>query len=320
MGYYALGIFAKIGHVNDYRAARKRYHAIRNHIIRIQACVRRRQAKKLLIALRAEARSASHLKEVSYKLENKVVELTQSLTQQKEEKAALRSQVTQLQAQVQSWMEKYEKLEKKAKQVEAGLGESSRSAQAELELLKQTHEALKKDYQESLAKIESQEKEIAKLNKEVTSLRQRSAASPPLTVATNGKPGTDSDIAELKNQIAALKAQLSQSLKNPPRRQNSLHAYARNLSPVRSPGGGNRRAVSPDGGTSPRGRSPTGANATSFRRNSIAESTNNKQETQANGGMVYAEPEQIRPMSIDNVKALREAETNGNPEEAVRTS
>ncbi|KAI9488412.1 P-loop containing nucleoside triphosphate hydrolase protein [Zychaea mexicana] len=280
---------------------RKRYLAQRDHIIAVQTCVRRRQARKMLASLRQEARSATHLKEVSYKLENKVVELTQNLTQQKDEKKALQKQATQLENEIQSWKDKHGKLEAKMQRLAHG----SSTAQEELEALRSAHTTLQQEHEETVAKVAEQDKEIARLSAEVTRLRQQ----PPLKVSTQPTP-KDEDVAELKNQIAALKAQLAQSLKNGgPRRQASLNAYGRNLSPSRmsptTPGGGNsRRGISPER-VSPRGRSPTGANMAPFRRNSLTESK----------PIVYAEPDQIRPMSIDHIESLRDV--NGNPEEAI---
>ena len=58
-------------------------------IIFIQSCVRRRLARKELKALKAEARAVSKFKEISYKLENKVVELTQNLQARTAEKKEL---------------------------------------------------------------------------------------------------------------------------------------------------------------------------------------------------------------------------------------
>ncbi|KAI8137073.1 P-loop containing nucleoside triphosphate hydrolase protein [Fennellomyces sp. T-0311] len=279
---------------------RKKYLAQREHVISIQTCVRRRQARQKLISLRQEARSATRLKEVSYKLENKVVELTQNLTQEKGEKKALQVQAAQLEIQVQSWQEKYQKLESKLQTLQSG----SSDTQEELESLRATHVSLQGEHEQVKSKVEEQDKEIARLNAEVTRLRQQ----PPLKVSTQPVVQKDEDVAELKQQIAALKVQLSQSLKNGPRRQASLNTFGRNLSPSRmspsptTPGG--RRGISPDN-ISPRGRSPTGANMAPFRRNSLTESK----------PIVYAEPDQIRPMSIDHIDTLRDV--NGNPEEAI---
>ena len=81
--------------------ARKKYQATRQYIIQVQTCIRRRQARRQLIVLRAEARSVSHLKEASYKLESRVVDLIQNLTQQREEKSRLKLKAVELENHLQ---------------------------------------------------------------------------------------------------------------------------------------------------------------------------------------------------------------------------
>lgn len=286
---------------------RKKFNAQRNHIVRIQACVRRRLARKALGELRVEARSATHLKEVSYKLENTVVDLTQNLTKAKEEREALRQTATQLESQIKMWEERYEKLERKSRQASSSLEEQHRSTSQELETLRQTHTALQSEHEQVVARMSSQTEELEQLRLEVTELRNNSVAHSNAAARKDNE-----DVSELKNQIAALKAQLSQSLKNPPpRRQASLNAYSRNLSPIRTTNM-NRRGVSPER-MSPHGRSPTGSNMAQYRRNSITERS--PVDAVSTSKVMYTEPEQMRPMSIDHVETMRDI---GNPEEAVR--
>ncbi|KAI7867641.1 P-loop containing nucleoside triphosphate hydrolase protein [Spinellus fusiger] len=292
---------------------RKRYMAQRNHIVRVQTAIRRLRAKKILAGYRSEARSASHLKEVSYKLENKVVELTQTLTQHRDEKNQLQTKTTQLETQIQSWIQKYNKLDQKAKELELSMASAS-GVQTELTRWKEQHESLQLDHQTSLEKISKLDKEISRLSaenvkqkEEMTILKQQQRRTSTHSVA----PAVDdSDVAELKSQIIALKAQLSQSLKRQPSRQTSTSTFARNLSPSRNDNP--RRGISPEM-VSPRGRSPTGSHMSSFRRNSIGEPL--RQESSAK--VVYAEPESMRPMSIDHVNTLKNKEMNSNPDEAI---
>ncbi|KAI7877860.1 hypothetical protein K492DRAFT_231486 [Lichtheimia hyalospora FSU 10163] len=287
-------------------SARKRYQSQRDHIVAVQARIRRRQARKVLGVLRSEARSATHLKEVSYKLENKVVELTQSVTQQREEKKAIQAQ---LESQLQSWIDKYEKMEKRVRQLEQDLQNSKATEEA----LQHSHESLQQDYNTLLAKSGEHEKENNRLNAEIAKLREQSKQQPPLRVSTtptNGRTTSsssaqrveeDANITELKSQIAALKAQLKNNI-NGPRRQPSVNNLNnRNLSPaaqqMSSPTANGRRAVSPDGMRA------------SSRRSSRAEQQ---------GTITYANREQMRPMSIDHSDTLRELDVGNNPEEAMR--
>jgi myosin-5 len=68
----------------------------------IQCLYRKKKAKRILLALRAEARSLNHIKEVKYKLENKVVELTQQVQGFKELVKSLREENKILQEKLDS--------------------------------------------------------------------------------------------------------------------------------------------------------------------------------------------------------------------------
>lgn len=243
-----------------------------------------------------------------------MVELTQSVTQQKEEKKAMQAQ---LESQLQSWIDKYEKMEKRVRQLEQDL-QNSKAAE---EALQHSHESLQQDYNTLLAKSGEHEKENSRLNAEITKLREQSQQQqqqqPPLRVSTtptNGRTTSsgsaqrveeDANINELKSQIAALKAQLKNNI-NGPRRQPSVNNLGnRNLSPAAqqmSPTANGRRAVSPDR------MNNNGRARSSSRRSSRAEQQ---------GTVTYANREQMRPMSIDHSDTLRELDVGNNPEEAV---
>ncbi|KAI9303935.1 P-loop containing nucleoside triphosphate hydrolase protein [Cunninghamella echinulata] len=302
-------------------AVRKKVHGERIFVTKIQTCIRRRYAIKQLQSLRLEAKSASHLQEVSYKLESKVVELTQSITQHKSEKEQLKVKVTQLESQANVWKEKYEKTEVKLKALETTLAQSSET-KVELEKLQIEYNELQTNYQTSKDDIKQRDDVIEKLNKdlekhknEITQLKSR-----PARIQTDSS--NNADVIELKNQIAALKTQLSQSLKQP-KRQPSLNSvnspYPRNLSPSRNPGAG--RGLSPERG----GRSPNSPSGYQRLPSPLANRNgggilHEEPESMKNisNKIVYAEPEQMRPMSLDH-SHLRVVKEEGNPEEAVRT-
>jgi myosin-5 len=183
--------------------ARKRYQAIRSYIIRIQTCVRRRHARRQLVVLRAEARSVSHLKEASYKLESRVVDLIDNLTQQREEKSRLKLKAIELENQVRSWIQKYDKLDQKAKDLEGVVGKPL-SEKDNWTALRTQRDTLQAEYVNSLSKIKSQDKELMRLKEEL--LHQRDDVSRLRVASRNNKKPSESDISELKNQISALKA------------------------------------------------------------------------------------------------------------------
>lgn len=301
---------------------RKEFLAKRNYMIQLQTCIRRRLARKQLLGLKHDAKSANHFKEVSYKLESKVVELTQSVTQYKDEKDQLRLKANELEMQVKSWSDRYEKLDSKAKSLEKDLEKPS-DLELQLEALQTERNGLQTEYRNSLDRIKKQDLEISRLTEdlarqkeEIIKLKQsnnqqlmRSPVSPGGAFSVNGD---ESDVAELKSQIVALKAQLSQSLKNHPKRQNSINAY-RTLSPQR---GG--RGMSPDNygrgrspSADPRGRSPSSL-GNNMRRSSIGEKRPDKPPTK----VVYAEPDQMAPKQLGQRGSL-DAENVGNPEDAI---
>lgn len=305
---------------------RKEYQAKRNYMIQLQTSIRRHLARKALLVLKHDAKSANHFKEVSYKLESKVVELTQNVTQFRDEKDQLRVKANDLEVQVKSWAERYEKLDSKAKSLEKDL-EGPSDIEVQLEALQTERNGLQTEYRNSLDRIKKQDTEIARLSEdlvrqkeEITKLKQsnnqqqlmRSPVSPGGAFSVNGD---EPDVAELKSQIVALKAQLSQSLKNHPKRQASMNAY-RTLSPQR---GG--RGMSPDNysrgrspSADPRGRSPSVLNGNNImRRTSIGD---RRPDNKPPSKVVYAEPDQMVPKQIGQRGSL-EVEKQTNPEDAI---
>ncbi|KAG2221465.1 hypothetical protein INT45_005006 [Circinella minor] len=201
-------------------SARKKYQTTRNHVIRIQTCIRRRNARKQLVVMRAEARSVSHFKEVSYKLETKVVELTQNLAQQKEDKVKLKSKATELETQVKSWITKYDSLDDKAKNLNTVIIDKTTGPESDhWSSLQQQRDGLKNEYMTSLNKIKTQDKEIARLTEELTRQKEEIALLRKASQETVEKPLGEADMSDLKSQIAALKTQLSQTLGHSRRQQ-----------------------------------------------------------------------------------------------------
>ncbi|KAI8142414.1 P-loop containing nucleoside triphosphate hydrolase protein [Fennellomyces sp. T-0311] len=223
-------------------AARKQYKAKRQFIIQLQSGIRRRAARKQLVILRSEARSANHFKEVSYKLENKIVELTQTLTGLKDERKSANDRSTALEVQVRTWTDKYEKLEKKNKALELRLQEPT-VPQAQWDTLQAERDQLATDYKASQDKIKAHEKQIAQLNEKIEmqqkeNERLQKTAEEAQERANNA--ADEGEVAELKSQIAALKAQLTQVLHTPRRQQSAMNN--RSLSPAPP---ANFRSVSP---------------------------------------------------------------------------
>lgn len=291
------------------RSARKRFNAKLRFIIQLQACTRRRAGRKQFLALRQEARSAHHFKEVSYQLENKIVELTQTITGLKDEKKQAIERSTQLEAQVRTWMEKYEKIEKKSKSLEAKLQEPT-VPQAQWDQLLAEKEQLVSEHRVSTDKNKSQERELVQLKEQLDKERQKNAkleeSLKEAQERADKAAADEGEIAELKSQLAAMKAQLTQVM-HAPRRQQS-----RGLSPSPAHNGA-LRSVSP---------SPIDAN----NENQQAKAANTKSATAAASAPTPPPPARTRsPTAIipsnDNTKLpSRRSSTADMPENRIKSS
>ncbi|KAG2146973.1 myosin 5 [Suillus bovinus] len=189
-------------------------------VIYLQSCVRRRLARKQLKALRAEARSVSKFKEISYRLENKVVELTQTLQTRTEEKKVLQAQLSELEKQIQQWTSKYEEADTKAKSFQTALStaEAELSRRDELLLAKADVE---KRLDEAVAKAAEKEAMIQKLSDELVAQAEKLQFQEKAFAHTPSRSVEDgSVILTLKNEVSSLREQLN--------RANAYNALTRN--------------------------------------------------------------------------------------------
>ncbi|KAJ7752131.1 myosin 5 [Mycena metata] len=213
-------------------ASRRVFQADVHHVIYLQSCVRRRLARKQLRALKAEARSVNTYKEASYRLENKVVELTQTLQTRTEERKQLQAKVAELEQQLQQWINRHEESDVRAKQFQASL----RAAEVELtrrgELL-QTKAEVEKRLEEALAKATEKEETIQKLTDDLVRQTTQLESQQKTMDATPARNQEDNSvIMTLKNEVSSLREQLNRS--------NALNALTRGsrdppLSPTFAP-------------------------------------------------------------------------------------
>ncbi|KAI9476139.1 MAG: P-loop containing nucleoside triphosphate hydrolase protein [Benjaminiella poitrasii] len=331
--------------------ARKSYKAQREFIIHIQSCVRRNMARKQLFQLRAEARSVSHFKEVSYALENKVVELTQTLTAVRDEKKLAIDRSVQLEAQIKNWIDKYEKMERRAKNLDERLQEPTVPKERH-DALQTELDAAKHEYRLAEEKMKNQERELVSLKNQLEAEHVEIAALRKNLEEAGEKAKNavdESEVIELRSQLTALKAQLSQAL-NTPRRQGSSNAMRgispapgmRNLSP--SP----NRVLDPESVlSSHRSRSPIPSPISQNNDNSTISSAspklpipnNRRLRRNSSADMVNGAPlknsldhirtaenlvKNPRPTSIDHFGALMGTKTVGSsidesPEDEIKT-
>ncbi|KAF8582203.1 myosin 5 [Ramaria rubella] len=197
-------------------------------VVFIQSCMRRRLARKELKALKAEARSVSKFKEISYKLENKVVELTQTLQARTAEKKDLQTKFSDLQQQLNSWMSKHEETDARAKHLHLELQSTQAEVTRQRELL-QAKRDVEERLEEMFAKVTEKEDIIQKLtddlSRQAQELNQRHRTGEQ---SQNHANDDGSVVATLKNEVSSLREQLN--------RANALNALTR---------GGRTEPVSP---------------------------------------------------------------------------
>lgn len=184
----------------------------RKRVVLIQSCVRRRNAKKELTTLKTEARSAVHFKEVSYKLENKVVELTQNLQKRTADNKDLQSKLRTLEQQLQSWVSKHDDADSKVKALQVELDKPTVSL-SEFETLSEQKRTLEAKLEESLKKIAEQDAEINRLHQDFVKEKEELEAQ-HATLKTSLAAATDdsSTVSSLRQELASLREQLSRQV------------------------------------------------------------------------------------------------------------
>lgn len=101
------------------------WRAYRKKVVIIQSLWRGRKARREYKGMREEARD---LKQISYKLENKVVELTQTMGALKRENAKLNSQVENYEGQLKAYRSRQTQLESRNKELQAEANQAGISA------------------------------------------------------------------------------------------------------------------------------------------------------------------------------------------------
>ncbi|KAK9768222.1 Myosin type-2 heavy chain 1 [Basidiobolus ranarum] len=184
---------------------RREYHKTINAIILVQAHLRRRLAMRDGGPLTIEAKPGSHFKKQSYRLESKVVTLTQELISQIDDNKMLSEKIFSTENQLNRWKEKYENAEQKNHELTEKLASSSEESKEYEALLKEKDSLLKILHDSYVAKEEdlnnsNQELSIAKKDLEKVKTASKTVE--------NKKNPDDKMIFKLQEEVASLQAQL----------------------------------------------------------------------------------------------------------------
>lgn len=170
----------------------------RQKMVIIQSLWRGRKARQDYKTLREEARD---LKQISYKLENKVVELTQTLGTIKRENKALIAQVENYENQLRSWKTRHNALESRTKELQAEANQAGITA-AQLQVMEDEMRRLQQSHDESTANTKRLQEEGKGLRE---SLR---TATIELGIARQAGINHENEKMSLRQQVADLQDQL----------------------------------------------------------------------------------------------------------------
>ncbi|GAO19925.1 hypothetical protein UVI_02030400 [Ustilaginoidea virens] len=178
----------------------------RKKITLIQSLWRGKRARRGYKKIREEARD---LKQISYKLENKVVELTQSLGSMKEKNKNLAAQVENYESQIKSWKNRHNALEARTKELQTEANQAG-IAVARLQAMEDEMRKLQQAFDESTANIKRMQEEERELRE---SLRL-STTELESTKQTNNE--REKDNVNLRQELEALRDALEVAKRSAP--------------------------------------------------------------------------------------------------------
>lgn len=188
------------------RKALRAWRLYRKRVTLIQSMWRGRQARKEYKKLREEARD---LKQISYKLENKVVELTQSLGTMKSQNKELKSQVENYQGQIKAWQTRHNALEARTKDLQAEANQAG-IAGARLQAMEEEMKDLQVRFEESAANIKRLQDEERQLRDTLRS------TGTELEVARQENSRHENEKSSLRQQLLELQDALELAKRTAP--------------------------------------------------------------------------------------------------------
>ena len=180
------------------RRQMRQWRDYRKKVVIIQSLWRGRTARRDYKGMREEARD---LRQISYKLENKVVELTQALSSLKRENKALVSQAENYEGQLKSWRSMHNTLESRSKELQVEANQAGINA-ARLAAMEQEMNQLQQNHEEATSQVkrlQEQEKTlketIKKTDQELATVREASLNH------ENEKKSLRQQLIELQDQL-----------------------------------------------------------------------------------------------------------------------
>lgn len=181
------------------------WRSYRRKVVIAQSMWRGKQARKGYKKQREEARD---LRQISYKLENKVVELTQGLGALKKENKNLMEKLDSYESQLKIWRNRHDALDKRAKELQGEANQAGIVA-AKLSALEEEHTTLQKSHDEHLGNAKRLQEEEKKLRDSLNT------SSTELEKYKQINIGHESEKTTLRQQINDLQDQLEMAKRTP---------------------------------------------------------------------------------------------------------
>lgn len=185
--------------------SRRAWSDYRRKVIVVQSLWRGKTARRDYKKQREEARD---LRQISYKLENKVVELTQSLGAFKKENRTLLEKLDNYEAQLKIWRSRHDALDKRAKELQSEANQAGIVA-AKLSALEEEHAKLQTAHDEHLGNAKRLQEEEKKLRE------QLNISNSELEKVRQINISHDTDKTSLRQQINDLQDQLEMARRAP---------------------------------------------------------------------------------------------------------
>lgn len=210
---------------------RQAFNKKKNATVVIQSTIRRKMAYLQLRALKEDAKSVNHLKEVSYKLENKVIELTQSLTSKIQDNKKLMTEISSLKSLLEKSSDAHDTLKSREVEFNKKFDSQDQGHQMEIATLNKELESIKSDYSAAEKRVEALIKEQNLLKAEVQkNLEELNDCKDQLVKRDTIEVDLKTHIEQLKNELSNLKQNQSKMISNPKVRglskSNNRHSSA----------------------------------------------------------------------------------------------
>jgi myosin-5 len=175
-------------------------------IIWIQSCLRRRICRLKFKLLKVMARSTDGLKQTNYKLEAKIVELSQKNSGRQGENQELLDKIKHLEGQVVMWKDRHVKLETDMKAMDEDEKGETADLRKRIQLLMEERDGLFKEQEKATAMVRKRDDQLAQLTQEVAHQKEEIGN---MAAAKKSVVKDDQGTAALKKEVASLREQMS---------------------------------------------------------------------------------------------------------------